>query len=59
LFGPTMSRELAKGLEITRLLLERISVIAAQRKAKVAVVLLPLIIAPRAARAVNDEWPLN
>jgi len=44
LFGATMSRELAKGLEITRLLLERIRVIAAQRKAKVAVVLLPLAV---------------
>jgi hypothetical protein len=44
LFRPTTSRELARGLELTRLLLERITLIAAQQKAKVAVVLLPLAI---------------
>jgi hypothetical protein len=44
LFESTMSRELAKGLETTRLLLERITVIATGQKAKVAVVLLPLAI---------------
>ena len=51
LLGPTTSRELARGLELTRLLLERITVIAAQQKAKVAVVLLPL------ALQVSGEAP--
>jgi hypothetical protein len=42
LLAPTTSRELARGLELTRLLLERINLIAAEHKATVTVVLLPL-----------------
>ncbi len=44
LFRPTTSRELARGLETTRLLLERIALIAAQQKAEAVVVLLPLAV---------------
>ena len=42
LFQPTLSPELARGLELTRLLLDRITGIAAERKARIALVLLPL-----------------
>jgi hypothetical protein len=42
LLAPTMSRELGRGLELTRLLLQRIALIAAERQAQVAVILLPL-----------------
>jgi len=44
LFRPTTSPELARGVEITRLLLKRIFLIAVEQKAKVVVVLLPLTV---------------
>jgi len=44
LLGPTPSPRLAKGIELTRLLLARMRLVAAQQQAQVVVVLLPLAV---------------